>query len=420
MKTDPGVITESSVGTKIEIARVGTPDKTINIKDVHEVGAVLGASTQRLPATGTDNNIVLWGILQLVFGFLLGIVYFVRKRMKKLIPSILAVFSLIAIVLVGTQVFASSDIVVRVSEPKSPTGTSFNLDFAVIDIGDTPVAYTAGCYVRNSKTSESKFGADVAIQAGGNSGSCTIETGALAEGDNYLYVKLNGTKSEEVVVKYIPSDKGPGTPRDFSRTNISSCEHKIYFKTADDGGKTVRVELYRGTETEYTLNDGSKVADFSMGSNESKTHTQTVSDCNKTYYYAVRAFDAANNPSDSIGERVSTTVTTTTTGGTTETIEQAPTNPSGAVIVSESSIPAERGGAGGQVLGEGTDKLSITPEATPEGKVLGEETTPMTEKVTEAVNNRGIWAVAGGVLLLVGVLYFVYRRWTGRDIPPTK
>lgn len=417
-KTDPGIITDNLVGTKIEIPKIGTPSNTINILEKREVGSVLGASTQRLPATGANDWALIVGLFNVLMGMVLGSLYISKKHMRKILSK---TFVAVAVMFAATAIYASvsyaADVVVRVNEPKTPAYEGFDLGFVALDIAQSG-GLSATCTISNSKGVKD-FATVSLLEEEGNSGICKVDTGLLAEGDNTLKVTVNGA-SDSTVVKYVPSSSGPGTPRNYDRYDLSSCEKKITFLTADDGGKTVRVEVYRGESTEFTLNDGTKVATFNIGSNTNGTHTEIVPDCNKKYYYALRAFDAAGNPSGVVGDRVYENVTTSTTGGTTETIGQAQTDASGAVIVSESSIPAERGGAGGQVLGEGTDKLSITPEATPEGKVLGEETTPMTEKVTEAVNNRGIWAVAGGVLLLFGVLYFVYRRWTGRDIPPTK
>ena len=176
----------------------------------------------------------------------------------------------------------------------------------------------------------------------------------------------------------------------------------------------MRVEVYRGESTEFTLNDGTKVATFNMGSNTAGTHVEIVPDCNKKYYYALRAFDAAGNYSDPVGDRVYETVTTSTSTSTTETIGQAGTTESGAVIVRESDLP-------GEILGEETIELSGTPEATAEGEILGDETTPtqgsgFVNAIKETVTSRGAWIIIGGILLLFGILYFVYRKWTGKEV----
>jgi hypothetical protein len=264
------------------------------------------------------------------------------------------------------------------------------------------------------------------LKAGGNSGFCKVNTGDLAEGDNVYEVRVTVLgepatpyvkQVDNVTVKYISNSSRPGVPTNYNRQDVSSCEKKISFLSANDGGKTVRVEVYRGESTEFTLNDGTKVGTFNIGSNTPGAHVETVPDCNKKYYYALRAFDAAGNYSDVVGDRVYETTTTTTSGETTETVEGG-SNASGAINVLDSDIPAE--GDNGQVLGEGTDKLSGTPEATPEGAVLGEDISPtqatnFANAIKETVTSRGAWIVVGGVLLLFGILYFVYRKWTGKD-----
>jgi hypothetical protein len=408
---------------------VGTPDNTINILEKRE-GSVLGASTsRRLPATGLSNSLTVFALFQLMFGAVFGLLYFLRKRMKKVLKiglSIMIVGSLV--LLAQPRIFAidAGEVVVRVEQPKSPTNEGFDLGFVAIDIMGRQL--TARCYVSSPKNSWTftQFGSDITLKAGGNSGICKVNTGDLADGDNVYEVRVTVLgepstpyvrQAEGITVKYVPNSSRPGVPTNYNRQDVSNCEKKISFLSANDGGKTVRVEVYRGETTEFTLNDGSKVGTFNIGSNTPGAHIETVPDCNKKYYYALRAFDAAGNYSDVTGDRVYETVTTTTSGGTTETVEGS-SNTGGAINVLDSDIPAERGS--GQVLGEGTDKLSGTPEATPEGNVLGEEVSPtkatnFINAVKETVTSRGAWIVVGGVLLLFGILYFVYRKWTGKD-----
>jgi len=432
-KTDPGVITDTVVGTQIEVPKIGTPGNTINILEKKETGSVLGASsTRRLPATGLSNTLTVFALFQLMLGAVFGLLYFLRKRMKKVfkVGLVIMIVGLCTfIVQPHTHAIDVSEVVVRVEQPKSPANEGFDLGFVALDIMGRQL--TARCYVSSSKNSWTftQFGSDIALKAGGNSGICKVNTGDLAEGDNAYEVRITVLgepstpyvkQAEGITVKYIPNSLRPGVPTNYNRQDISSCEKKISFLSADDNGKTVRVEVYRGDTTEFTLNDGTKVGTFNIGSKTPGAHVETVPDCNKKYYYALRAFDAAGNYSDVVGDRVYETVTTTTSGGTTETLEGGSGGTtSGAINVLDSDIPAERE-TGGQVLGEDTDKTTITPEATPEGDVLGEETSPtqtqnFADAVKETVSSRGAWIVVGSVLILFGILYFVYRKWTGKD-----
>lgn len=430
-KTDPGVITDTVVGTQIEVPKVGTPDNTINILEKKETGSVLGASSsRRLPATGLSNSLTVFALFQLLLGTMFGLFYFLRKRMKKVLKIGLSVM-IVGLLMLWAQphTFAidSGEVVVRVEQPRSPANEGFDLGFVALDIMGRQL--TARCYVSSPKNSWTftQFGSDITLKAGGNSGICKVNTGDLAEGDNVYEVRITVLgepstpyvkQSEGITVKYIPNSSRPGVPTNYNRQDVSNCEKKISFLSANDGGKTVRVEVYRGDSTEFTLNDGSKVGTFNIGSNTPGAHVEIVPDCNKKYYYALRAFDAAGNYSDVVGDRVYETVTTTTSSGTTETVEGV-SNTGGAINVLDSDIPAE--GGSGQVLGEETDNLSGTPEATPEGNVLGEDVSPTKAKnfvnaVKDTVTSRGAWIVVGSVLLLFGILYFVYRKWTGKDI----
>lgn len=431
-KTDPGVITDTVVGTQIEVPKIGTPGNTINILEKKETGSVLGASTtRRLPATGLSSALIVFALFQLMLGAVFGLFYLLRNRMKKVfkVGLVIMIVGLCTIIVQPhSHAIDTGEVVVRVEQPKSPANEGFDLGFVALDIMGRQL--TARCYVSSSKNSWTftQFGSDISLKAGGNSGICKVNTGDLAEGDNKYEVRITVLgepstpyvkQAEGITVKYIPNSLRPGVPTNYNRQDISNCEKKISFLSANDGGKTVRVEVYRGESTEFTLNDGTKVGTFNIGSNTPGAHVETVPDCNKKYYYALRAFDVAGNYSDVVGDRVYETITTTTSGETTETVEGGSGGTtSGAINVLDSDIPAE--GGSGQVLGEGTDKISGTPEATQEGNILGEETSPtqvqnFVDAVKDTVSSRGAWIIVGSILVLFGILYFVYRKWTGKD-----
>jgi hypothetical protein len=171
-----------------------------------------------------------------------------------------------------------------------------------------------------------------------------------AEGTYQFYVTANGLESNHVSVDYKTS--GPGTPSDYRKDRPSTCDYKIHFKTADDGGKTVKVEIYRADVTSFILDAGSVVASIPVGSNQERDVTNTVPDCNKDYYYVLRAFDDAGNGSGTIGDSV--TITSYSTIVTTTT--------SGAIPVTGVNLPSE------EITGEGE-----TPATNEEGQVLGTE-----------------------------------------------
>src|SRR6185369_9485240 len=95
----------------------------------------------------------------------------------------------------------------------------------------------------------------------------------------------------------------------YSKDKITACEYKIHFRSADDAGKTVKVEVYRSENKSFSADAGSRVGTVATGSNTDNDFTQSVPDCNKVYYYAVRAFDSGGNGSGVTGD--SETVVTT-------------------------------------------------------------------------------------------------------------
>jgi len=421
-KTDPGIITDTVVGTQIEIEKVGTPSNTINILEKRDLGNVLGAtSARRLPATGVASILVILGFAQLLVGLMIGLWYLFKTRMKytpKMIAILLTIFGVLSVYVYGNtpavHAALADEIVVRVEQPRSPTNEGFNLGFVALDMMNRQL--TARCYVKSPKNSWNftQFGSDITLKAGGDSGACKVETGALAEGDNIYEVRVTVlgspaspyvAQAETITVKYISTSTRPGNPRNYDRFDLSSCEKKITFWSADDGGKTVRVEVYRGDSTEFTLNDGTKVATFTIGSNTQATHVELVPDCNKKYYYALRAFDAAGNYSDPVGDKVVETVTSSTGSTSAEVIEE------GALIVQGS------GGTGGQVLGE-QDGLTAqpSPKGKAEGEVLGEKVAtpesalPPLDNLVEEGASRSVWAFVGVGLLVGGLAYAWYYR----------
>lgn len=419
-KTDPGIITDTVVGTKIEIPRTGTQSKAINIVEKRE-GQVLGASDVRLPATGANDWVLVTGLGSIFTGLLFGLIYFARKRMKKIsarfVSGVLA-FLLFAFLTSGVE---AANLTVRINEPKSPTYDSFDLGFVALDIMNRPV--TARCYIKNTNNggSYTQFDGDKLLKAGGDSEICKVTTGLLTSGSNKFKVEVaagaDSAVSQEVNVDYTPSSLGPWKPKSYGRNDVSDCSTEISFVTADDNGRTVRVEIYRSTETEFTLNDGTKVASIDVGSVQSKIYTDNVPDCAKSYYYALRAFDAANNASEHIGDSVITVVNTTTT---TSSTSSSSIGGSGAIeVIGGSNLPSGKSETG-QILGEETGltrDISGTPGVSPTGEVLGEnESTPtgsLTDTVKEISNTRGLWFIIGFLLVAAGAGVFAYYRWTG-------
>ncbi len=418
---DPGVVTDRFVGTKVAINQETQNTSSTDIKKVEKKdsnGDVLGASTSNLPGTGSET---IWlyimsllsgfGIISILMGLLL------KKRMlKKAVLAAVGLMLAVSIFAVGKPVLADapSNLSIRISEPKTPTNSLFNLIFVTLDLEGRDL--TVKCYKKSpSDGGYSQFGSDISLlTTGGNTGECPISESFLSQKGTYnFYTTVDAAgegpvQSQIVAVDYNNSE-GPSTPTNYAKDHISSCQYKISFKTADDSGKTVKVEVYRNENTDFGLNSSTRVGTVNIASNSDGSYTDSVPDCNKTYYYVIRAFDTFGNGSGSIGDSVVTVTsssTSTTTTSTTSTTEAA----GGAIPVEGANVPAGEEA----VLGEQT---TITPGATTSaGQVLGEMVPPKEktamEKVLGAVTSKNMrpWYIAAVVLAIALIGYVIYRK----------
>ncbi len=309
--------------------------------------------------------------------------------------------------LLAGQIFAGA-LSVRIEQPKSPTNQNdFTVNFVSLDLSPSPAAETATCFKKApSDGGFSQMGGTIAISAGGNSGNCQTGSSVIVDNGTYqFYVTVtNGSEtvtSDTVSVNF--NNSGPGTPTNWSKEKTSDNTYKIHFRTADDAGKTVKVEIYRSDQTSFNTDSGTRVGSVSVGSNTDVDFTNTIPDTSKTYYYAVRAFDSAGNGSGVLGDHVTTTTTVVTTL----------TPVQGAIPVSGG------GGAGGAVLGTGTagESAGVTGATGTEGTVLGENVSPTTTPPTPAGGFWSFlgplsghpWIVGGGLVAILGlVIYIVF------------
>jgi len=319
---------------------------------------------------------------------------------KKIIASACVV---IASLFVGTQVYAT-DVSVRISQPKTSTNlNTFDISVVALDIQNRPI--TIKCMKKfQSDAGFSQFGPDISLIAGGNSAFCNVTNSIINIEGTYQFqaVAIAGSDtvtSDTISVTYQIS--GPDKPQSYSKEKIDSCTYKIKFKSADDGGRTAKIEIYRSENTAFNTDSGNRVGSVSIGSNTEGEFTNGVPDCTKNYYYAIRAFDSIGNGSGVVGDSQTVTVSTTTTTGSSGTSGVV-----GAIPVSQK--------LGGTVLGETTQ--SSTKSAN--GNVLGQEATPTPELVTmPSPNSLGlfvksvftnVFVIAGILLLIVGA--FLYAR----------
>lgn len=301
--------------------------------------------------------------------------------MRKLISYLIVFISSLFI----TQATFAAGLSIRLEEPKTPTNqTEFDITFVTLDLTGRDV--TVKCYKKGPSDSDFvMFGSTQTFVDGGNTGVCPITSSILNAKGTYTF-KATATADAETVedsVSVVYNNEGPGDPTGYLKERINTCDYKIKFHSADDGGKTIKVEVYRSENKTFTADSGSRVDTIILGSNTDGQSITTPPTCSKEYYFAIRAFDNAGNGSNIVGDSEISVTTTTTTTLTTTTIP-------GAILLETPSA--------GSVLG------NETTNATEEGKVLGEETgTTNKPSLGASIKNNGI-LILGVSLLIIGLI----------------
>ncbi len=271
--------------------------------------------------------------------------------------------SLVAGLFLTGKVYAGN-LNAQLSQPQSPTNQSFNLTFVVLDT-DSSQTITVTCFKQGpSDGGFVAFGSPVTLApSGGNSGTCNVGTSVLTQNGTYNFQVTatdagSGTAtSNSVSVVYNTS--GPGTPTNWSK-NKTSCTYTIGFVTANDSGKTIKVNVYRSDQTNFSLDGGTLVGTIGIGSNTPGSFPDTPPDCSKTYYYAIRAFDTAGNGSGVLGDSQTVTVNTVVTPTPGQTQGAIPVSGTGNVLGTETATGAT--GAQGEVQAATTQEATPTPE----------------------------------------------------------
>jgi len=310
-------------------------------------------------------------------------------------------------ILLAGNVYAA-DVSVRISTPKSPTNlNTFDLMVVSLDFQNRPVIVK--CFKKTpSDAGFSQFGSDIALGNGGDSTTCPVTTSIIGDNGTYQF-KATAQAGSDTVTSDIVSVEyktgGPDTPNYNGKERVNLCDYKIKFHTADDGGKTVKVEIYRSENKSFNTDSGSRVDTITIGSNQDGSSITTPPTCSKEYYFAIRAFDSIGNGSGVAGDSETHTTITTILPTTTKQ------NPA------VGAIPVTQGSAGGgSVLGEATKEGTKTGE----GNVLGEEATPSPELVNitpetpigtfvkNIVSNP--FVIAGVILLVIGGILYARKN----------
>jgi len=387
----------SFAGSEVEVSKDSRGGIGVDVE-----GEVLGASTStvgELPATGADTK---WLVLAIAF-LTLGLTLLFSRRSKLL--ALAFILGLGLIFPNSTYAYDDPSLAVVLEEPKSPTSDQgLTLAYTILDVEDRAV--TVRCYKKGpTDGSYSQFDS-ATLAGGGNNGVCETGSSVLnSRGDYSFYVTANAGSDEEAsnTVSLFYETEAPGTPENYRKEHPSECRYIIKFKTAGDSDKTKRVEIYRSMNVSFTADPGTMIAGFSAESDKDYEHIHDFAgDCDKTWYYAVRAFNDAGQGSGIVGDQV----TIVTTSGTTEVVT------AGAVPVS--SLP------GGTVLGQETPSQEQSEQTDQSGEVLGEVTpseepvsaSSLQDVVTSAVTGSHRWYLLIGILAGLGIVFYVVRLFT--------
>lgn len=327
--------------------------------------------------------------------------------------KILFTFFIFLILAVFKPAAAVDSLSARLSQPKTPTNqNSFNINVVVLDIDNRAV--TVKCFKKSpTDAGFSQFGSDINLSAGGNSTNCQVNSSIIgSEGTYEFYAGVtagsDSVDTNKISVEY--KTGGPETPTEYSKEK-NSCVYKIKFKTADDGGKTSKVEIYRNENTSFNTDSGTRVGTVSIGSNTNGEYSDGVPDCNKTYYYAIRAFDSIGNGSGTRGDSEVHTTTTTSTTVTTPSPTPRSAIASGTTgnVLGESTTGGKTGDQTGEVMGESTPSAETSMTPTPSPVEFKPTPTPTPSGALDTIKNNP--APAAGILgIIIAIIYYVIFR----------
>ncbi len=325
--------------------------------------------------------------------------------MRKLLISFFAAVA--GLMLLAVPAMAASTVSVNVEQPKTPNNQrEFNVNFVALTTTGNVV--TVKCFKQApGEASFTQFGSDIVLSSGGNTDNCLVTSSITTTDGTYaFYVSAddgtNSVTSNTVTVNLDTSY--PDAPTGYGKTKVDSCNYKINFHTASDNGKTVKVEVYRSDSTTFNADSGTRVASISIGSNSDGNYTSSVPDCNKTYYFVIRAFNAAGNGSGIVGDsEVHIT-----------TINPTSTQHQGAIPVTNGTVNGNTqngSNTSSSVLGTQTTTDQAKDNGNTKKGVLGDETKNNTEAAKSFLSSKtGIAVTAFAALIVLGLLFFMWRK----------
>lgn len=283
---------DNFVGTSVLVqVPVEVPEAEANV-DVDEKEEIKEVTTT-LPATGANQLITLMAVMLILLGLA---VKYQKKIRKYLHISVLAFVMLFTLVAHAN----AANLKARIYEPPASVTESFQLDFVVLSVNDS-APISVECYKKAPGDGSFSLFQTVNVIAGGNSGFCDVNNSVLITPSATPYeFKIKAeqdsmeSETEAVSVTYNSDPANPQKPEDFD-VDKDSCEYEIEFKTANDG-VTTYVEVYRSSDEEFDVNSSSRIKTVNIGPNQN--YNFTYNSCGDTKFFALRAFNSANEPSD--------------------------------------------------------------------------------------------------------------------------
>jgi hypothetical protein len=186
--------------------------------------------------------------------------------------------------------------------------------------------------------------------------------------------------------------------------------NNIMFKTAADGDKTVKVELYRSLATSFTADASTFVAEQMIGSDVSGAFAIPAPGCSNDYFYALRAVEIHGNGSGFVGDKDVNVDTNTVTRNRTTTVTLPGATGALAVVGAD-------GAAGEAAAGEVQGAETVAEEgsretALPAGSVLGdgdEQEIGLFDQMKDWITSHPWWSALALLGLILLSSYFGIR-----------
>ncbi len=361
---------------------------------------VLGAATE-LPKTGASTYLTLGALITMITGFLLLLV----SPKKKIANLVLAGALLLGISTLAKPqaIHAANPLInVQIEQPESPTDkTNFKIGYVALAI---PVStdLEIQCYEETSGL----FGPVHTTK----SGSCIVDETIITDSGTYKFYVIastNGTTKQSNKVTIEVDLNKPGVVTEYNKDK-SICSYSLKFITANDG-RTSKVQIFRSDKQPFTANASTLIETIAVLPYEQTTYTDnSLPDCDKEYYYAVRALDNLNNSSSFVTDNIvtvlekevtiagATTVGTAATGATTA-------GASTTEVISKTETGETVDAENGEVAGEETDIKEESAEK--------DEITKDQKNEEEKTFWEKYWFViiASGSILLI-MLGYAYAR----------